>query len=220
MFGNNPILKPISGDGQQLDIHSIFPTIQGEGPYTGWPAIFIRLSGCNLACQFCDTEFDDSKTLSVTEIVKQVDELSNNPKQLIVLTGGEPFRQPIELLCQTLLNLNYKIQIETNGMLYRPINSAVDIICSPKNTGTGYHPIRADLRKHINAFKFLISANNPDYNHLPESDPSNDNIPIYIQPMDEYDEVKNKQNLTLTLKLVQEHGYKLSLQTHKILGIP
>ena len=57
MFGKNPIRKPENHDGNFLKIQEIFYTIQGEGIYSGYPAVFVRLGGCNLACKFCDTDF-------------------------------------------------------------------------------------------------------------------------------------------------------------------
>ena len=185
MFGNNPIRKPITGDGDVLDIVSIFPTIQGEGPRAGEPAIFIRLGGCNLACEFCDTEFEDFIKHELEDILNEVRELKNGQK-LIVITGGEPFRQPIEKLCKELTTLGFTVQIETNGTLYRELSKGVEIICSPKQNS----PIRGDLLERITAFKFLISEFREEYQTVPEVGQSQTDLPIYIQPIDEYDTEK------------------------------
>lgn len=220
MYGNNPIRPPVKGGGTTLEVQSIFKTFQGEGPYTGWPAIFIRLGGCNLACSFCDTEFESYKTWALKEIFAEVATLNkNNTHNLVVITGGEPFRQPIEQLCEYLVVKGYKVQIETNGTLYRPIHEKVDIICSPKNTGTGYNQIRGDLLKRISAFKFIVSASNKKYTNIPALNKQAKDIPIYVQPMDEYNKTKNQKNLQLAVQYVEQHGYKLSLQTHKIAGV-
>ena len=192
MFGNNPILSPKKGNGDLLDIQEIFATFQGEGPFTGYPSIFIRLGGCNLACKFCDTEFDSYQEVALNNIIDKVKILSeNNHKRiynLIVITGGEPFRQPISKLCQNLIDENFMVQIETNGTLYQDLPSQVNIICSPKSDKKGYHQIRPDLLPHIKAFKFLISAENENYQTVPEIGQSKYNIPVYLQPIDEYDE--------------------------------
>ena len=223
MFGNNPKRKPVKGDGASLDVQAIFRTFQGEGPYTGWPAIFVRLGGCNLSCDFCDTEFESFVSLSLEKILDEVVSLSQSngisQVKLVVITGGEPFRQPIELLCQQLLQKGYRVQIETNGTLYRPLPEAVDIICSPKYSGNGFHPIRPDLLPYINAFKFIISKHHPHYQNVEEVGQTEYSIPVYVQPMDQYDPVKNRENQQYVVNLANEKGYRISLQTHKILDI-
>lgn len=218
MHGANPIRKPLVHDGSSLEVKSIFPTLQGEGPYTGWPSVFVRLGGCNLACSFCDTEFEDYRERAVADIVAEVKALGQN-RPLVVITGGEPLRQNIAPLCEVLLAQGFKVQIETNGTLMRELPDAVDIICSPKNTGGGYMPVRGDLLPRVNAFKFIISANDNKYNHVGAVGQERFGTPVYVQPMDEYDEAKNRENLALAMRLANEKGYRLSLQMHKILGI-
>ncbi len=222
-FGNNPILAPKITDGKTLDVQEIFATFQGEGIFTGFPAVFIRLGGCNLACKFCDTEFDSYQNLALEEVVLQIKKLSeNNHKRthnLVVITGGEPLRQNIIPLCQELLKDGFEIQIETNGTLFQELPKQVNIVCSPKNNADRYYPIRPDLLPRVSAFKFLISAGNQNYNFVPEVGQGKYNTPCYLQPIDEYDEVKNQRNRELVLKLAQENGYRVSLQTHKFWGI-
>jgi len=220
MFGKNKILKPEIHEGSSLDVQEIFATFQGEGPYVGYPAVFVRLGGCNLACGFCDTEFESFKKIAVDEIITEILRLAkNDAKNLIVITGGEPFRQPIEQLCKKLVALKFLVQIETNGTLYRELPREVKIICSPKNNGSGYHKIRPDLLAKIDALKFIISASQEDYSTIGDVGQSELQIPIYLQPMDEYDAEKNQQNIKLTLELAQKYGARISLQMHKILGI-
>jgi organic radical activating enzyme len=222
MFGKNPKRAPAKGDGLTLDVQEIFPTFQGEGIYTGWPAVFIRLGGCNLACHFCDTEFESPEPMALAAILEQVAVYmaQNNPKtRLVVITGGEPFRQPIEVLCNALCVQGYKVQIECNGTLYRDIPKEVDIVCSPKNTGNGYQRLREDMLSHASALKFIISAADERYNHVGEVGQGEYGIPVYVQPMDEYDPQKNAANLAFTLELAKKYGYRISLQTHKILEI-
>jgi organic radical activating enzyme len=216
MRGKNPIRPPISGDGQQLEAKNIFATLQGEGLHVGVPSVFVRLGGCNLACNFCDTEFEDAPTMPVSDIISQVKKLSGNVIKLVVITGGEPFRQNIVPFCDALLKDGFSVQIETNGTLYRELPQGVDIVCSPKNTGNGYAPIRGDLLERISALKYIISVGNKSYNHVPET--SRD-IPVFVQPMDEGDVTKNAENTKLALELAMNNGYRLSLQIHKILNI-
>lgn len=222
MYGTNPIRPPSNGDGQTLNIQSIFATLQGEGIYSGWPAVFIRLGGCNLACKFCDTEFESFSEIKLEDIIAEVERLSANAgkriRNLVVITGGEPFLQPISKLCEWLIEAEFLVQIETNGTLYRELPDEVDIICSPKNNGKGYFPVRQDLLARINAFKFIISAGCTDYSAIAEVGQES-GIPVYVQPMDEYDDIKNKANLKLATKIAIEQGYRLSLQLHKIVEI-
>ncbi|UCM93372.1 MAG: 7-carboxy-7-deazaguanine synthase QueE [Rickettsia endosymbiont of Cimex lectularius] len=218
MFGQNPKRPAIFNDGTSLEIKSIFKTIQGEGPFIGMPAVFIRLGGCNLACNFCDTDFEDFNMLTINNIIEEVEKLTINIK-LVVITGGEPFRQPIELLCYKLVDLDYMVQIETNGTLYRNLPDKVHIVCSPKAGKNGYALLRDDLLSHINALKFLVAKNIPKYSNIPEVGQSKYNIPVFIQPMDQNNLLLNKENERLAIDLVIKYGHRLSLQTHKILGI-
>lgn len=224
MHGKNPKRGPLKGDGSVLEVKRIFATIQGEGPYAGHPAVFIRLGGCNLACDFCDTDFEDYQSVDLESIISKVLELSVNAQKkrvrdLVVITGGEPFRQPIEKLCNLLLGANFRVQIETNGTLYRPVDARVDIVCSPKNTGQGYAPVREDLLDHAMAIKFIISERDSDYSAIGDVGIGGRAIPVYVQPMDEHDEVQNRRNYEYTARLAQAHGYRLSIQLHKILNI-
>jgi 7-carboxy-7-deazaguanine synthase len=219
VLGQNPIRPPISGDGTKLFIQSIFPTIQGEGPGAGIPSVFIRLGGCNLACSFCDTEFESFEEMALDNILSTVNNYTS-PAKYIVITGGEPLRQPIELLCQKLIDSGYRVQIETNGTLYRELPEAVEIVCSPKPSKHGYGKLRADLLPRVSAFKFLISKNLEEYSAVPELGQSSLQIPVFLQPMDEQDLNKNKINTQLALEIAMRTGYRLSLQIHKILDIP
>lgn len=219
MFGKNPKRPPVKGDGQALDIQEIFPTFQGEGVYTGWPAVFIRLGGCNLACNFCDTEFETFREMALEAILAEVEMGMAGYNKLVVITGGEPFRQNIAPLCDALLAKGVKVQIECNGTLFREIPSGVDIICSPKNIGHGYQPIREDLLARITALKFIISASDMAYNQVAELGQTVYNVPVYVQPMDEYDTIKNQANQARALEIAREMGYRVSLQVHKVLGV-
>jgi organic radical activating enzyme len=221
MFGNNPIRPPAKGAGDILDVQRIFPTMQGEGPFAGIAAVFVRLGGCNLACSFCDTEFETFSPMSIEAIVARVNALAtDNRATLVVITGGEPLRQPIVPLCEQLLAIGYTVQVETNGTLYRPLPDAVHIICSPKNpAGNGYAPLRDDVMRRANAIKFVVSAHVTGYNTVADVGQNHYGTPVYVQPMDEQDTTKNATNLRHASQLAAQYGYKLSLQSHKIIGI-
>jgi len=230
-----PIQKQQLGDGQTLEINSIFWTLQGEGPYNGHPAIFIRLAGCNLQCPSCDTEYQLKAVLSLTEIYAIIsretpDTLLRPP--IIVITGGEPFRQNIAPLVDNLLQLGYKVQIETNGTLYVPLewsfaHKNLTIVCSPK-TGK----INKDLLPHIKALKYVVNANDINrYDGLPNHalghpaspmvarPPANFRGEIFVQPVDVKDEVQNKRHLDAAVDSCLRFGYRFCLQVHKLIGV-
>jgi organic radical activating enzyme len=225
MFGKNPIRPPVANDdGQNLQIVEIFPTLQGEGPFTGHPAVFVRLGGCNLACMFCDTEFEQFTARPLKQVVEEVENLSlehhERVRRLVVITGGEPFRQNIGPLCEQLQMRGFTVQVETNGTLWRAVPEGVHIVCSPKASNGQYHTLRPDLLERVDALKFIISESRDEYQDVGEVGQNGRDIPVYVQPMDEYDANKNAANLARAAMLAQRDGYFLSLQTHKIMGIP
>jgi 7-carboxy-7-deazaguanine synthase len=225
MFGKNPKLKPEYRQCNILKVNNIFVTFQGEGPYVGYPSIFIRLSGCNLACNFCDTEFDSYKEMKIEEIIAEgytkledFKKTTEARKALVVITGGEPMRQNISMLCNELINRGHLVQVESNGTLISPdIPKEVKIVCSPKVTNGKYHKIRPEILARVIAVKFIVSAHNQDYSDI--GDVGQESIPVYIQPMDEYDAAKNQRNLQLAMNLCFQHNHILCLQTHKFIGI-
>ena len=93
-------------------IHEIFYSLQGEGANTGMPAVFVRFSGCNLHCPFCDTDFASYQEMEVEEILDSIEEY---PSDFIVLTGGEPSLQIDNALIEALHEHDKVIAIETNG---------------------------------------------------------------------------------------------------------
>lgn len=218
MFGTNPIRPPEKGDGSSLKVVEIFHTLQGEGPFAGHPSVFVRLGGCNLACDFCDTEFEAFHEMTLEAILECI-ATHTQYADLVVITGGEPLRQPIGPLCEALLARGLRVQIETNGTLWRELPAGVHIICSPKVTAGSYHPIRPDLLARAEGLKFIISADHPDYKNVGEVGQSVQPVPVYVQPMDVGDAARNAANQARALELALAHGYRLSLQTHKLLGI-
>lgn len=170
MFGKNRIRKQdLTTDGSTLEVHSIFYTIQGEGVLMGIPAVFIRLGGCNLRCYWCDTDFETgNKVMSVDEMVVKVIE-ADCPTKLVVITGGEPFRQKFLVLVTKLNSAGFSVQAETAGTLdlrgttnrfFRGVgNTAIGnpwnntLIVSPKTP-----KIQDDIRKSATAFKYIIKA--------------------------------------------------------------
>jgi len=226
---------PVAASGTSLAVNSTFYTVQGEGPFAGSPAVFIRLAGCNLQCPACDTEYSSRSMMEYTAIVKAVKDRWKNaapaaPRPLVVITGGEPFRQPINKLVEALLSDGYTVQIETNGTLHRPLpfySSRLFIVCSPK-TGN----VHKQLLPHIHAFKYVLGEDSMDsedglplrvLGHPGERvfrKPKDHSAAVYIQPQDSRNTAANTRNLTLATASAMKHGYKLCIQIHKIVGVP
>lgn len=111
-----------------LTVNEIFYSLQGEGGRTGEASIFIRLSKCNLACSFCDTDFEFGNRMTLDEILA---EISQYPCQWIIWTGGEPTLQLKDETVAFFTEKGYKQAIETNGT--RRVPAGIDYItCSPK----------------------------------------------------------------------------------------
>jgi 7-carboxy-7-deazaguanine synthase len=219
-------------DGSSLEVHSIFHTIQGEGMFSGVPCVFVRLAGCNLQCPSCDTEYTNKRfgyTLPVLLIEIRAKMPREYKNKLVVITGGEPFRQNISEAIRMLVREGFHVQIETNGTLPpSPMfqKTGTTIVCSPK-TGK----VNRCLHEYIDAYKYVLSYDSMDLDGLPiralnhtasprvaRPHPGFDG-PIYLQPMDTKDEATNAVNLRAVKRSCMQHGYLLQLQIHKIIGV-
>lgn len=229
--------RPVAADyGPTIKIHSTFETIQGEGPLCGERALFIRLHGCNLRCPGCDTEYTDKETFVGPSWFLTNAEHRGWPKgALVVITGGEPMRQRIGEGVMLLLRAGYRVQIETNGVLWDETLQDVvyhygthekfQIVCSPKTT-------RIHERVHTcaTAFKYVLQAGDvsPE-DGLPRRalmHPAATGVArpragalVYVQPMDENDTEANLLNLAAAVKSTMEFGHRLQVQVHKIINM-
>jgi len=106
-------------------INEIFNSIQGESNYSGYPTTFIRFTGCNLRCTYCDTKyaFYDGKKLSIDKILEKVNSYNSN---YVCLTGGEPLEQNLDELIIRLKSIGKKVSIETNGSIFLENFKALD----------------------------------------------------------------------------------------------
>ena len=122
-------------------VNEIFFTLQGEGAHSGIPAVFVRFSGCNLRCPWCDTDFHEFQEMSAEQIVSTMLELYDTPnerRKMCVLTGGEPSLQVDQPLIDALHKAGFYICIETNGTHALP--EGIDwITCSPKESSITNH---------------------------------------------------------------------------------
>ena len=198
-----------------MRINETFLSLQGEGYFTGTPAFFLRFSGCNLDCPFCDTQHQSFSDMSEEEIVR---EASTHEVRHIVITGGEPALQLTQSLVDKLHEAGFFIQVETNGTL--PLPEGIDwVTCSPKDPLPTSPSMGRGLQ--IDELKLLYMGNGTD----PESVVSHllgegSKPRLYLQPLDTGDEVRNRLILRDTIAYVLQHPkWSLSLQTHKLLGI-
>lgn len=225
--------KTLSAELDTLEVHSVFATIQGEGPFSGRAAVFVRLAGCNLQCPGCDTEYTKGREVmhfsDINDTIETALQLVNSKAKLIVVTGGEPFRQPaIYKFVNEWIERGWKVQIETNGVLEIPsqLDRNVTIVCSPKTAKL--HPLNYD---RIDAFKYVIDHMNVEVSDgLPElalrhraspyvARPRDTRTPIYIQPMDCQNDHENMCNVMACVRSAQTFGYTLQLQIHKLIGV-
>jgi organic radical activating enzyme len=236
MFGTNKVSAfDDTGEGHHLKVvaGSPFYTIQGEGPFAGYPAVFLRLHGCHLRCTFCDTKFDDpdDPMFDVEHIAKLIDNLTfENGCKLVVLTGGEPTLQNINPLVRHLINLDYMVQIETAGTYYRECMAwpQVHTVVSPKmNRVNEKVSMRAACFKYVVSTSMEFTSNGIPLGRTQPgatrdfvlAPPESNVTPIYYSPMDEYNPEKNAANAQLALDLALRFGRRVLPQVHKVLAI-
>ena len=209
-------------------VKEIFFTLQGEGANTGRPAVFCRFAGCNLwsgreadrahaTCQFCDTDFvgDDGpgggKFAAADALARAVAEkwpanVSARARKLVVCTGGEPLLQMDDAIVCALHAQGFEIAIETNGTQRPP--SDIDWICVSPKVGA---PL---VLTNGNELKLVY----PQAGGEPERFAELDFEQFFLQPMDGLDRERNTE---LALAYCLSHPqWRLSIQTHKLLGIP
>jgi organic radical activating enzyme len=202
-----------------LKITEIFPSIQGEGLRSGEPTIFIRLTGCNLRCDFCDTKYawnegEDYPVEKVLEAVKNIQR--KYPADWVCLTGGEPQIQPIKPLVKQLKIAGYKVQIETNGIRYQPLD--VDWwTLSPKPETYGF---AQEFKAKANEVKLVVSKELTFdiIRNFREQFPGR--TPILLQPQSnrKWSVDKGMKLLNRSLHLGLKN-IKVSVQIHKIYGL-
>lgn len=193
-----------------MKVNEIFQSLQGEGYHTGTPAVFVRLSGCNLRCPFCDTRHEEGCEMREPDIVEQVGRYA---AQLVVVTGGEPALQLTSSLVDALHAIGKTVAVETNGT--RPLPPQVDwITLSPKDAFLG--PQAAPILTQANEIKVIFDGiHTPDeYKGITISHAR------FLQPCDTGDADKNRSITQQTIDYTLQHPqWRLSLQTHKLLGI-
>lgn len=162
-------------------INEIFESIQGEGLNTGRPAIFVRLSGCNLSCKWCDTKEHEIIKFKLTakEVLKRIQALSEQ-RILIVITGGEPMMQPLSELFAVLSDFGYIIAVETNGTIVQQNLdncSGVFYAVAPKSDNLWEYNI-----KRADEIKIVVDDSDNCFKILKNLAVYNTSVPIWLQP--------------------------------------
>lgn len=190
-----------------MKVNEIFYSLQGEGYHTGTPTVFLRLSGCNLKCPFCDTRHQTGNEMSDEDVLARV---LRYPSRHIVITGGEPSLQLVAGFVEMLHRNGFFIQVETNGTHQLP--DGIDwITCSPKDAPLAL--TEADELKMVyegaeSESAILIAAQQVKARHH------------FVQPCDTGNAQHNADILASCISFVKSHPqWRLSLQTHKLTGI-
>lgn len=239
MINKQPIEKREPSYEGTLQVHSIFKTIQGEGPFCGTPCVFVRLAGCNLQCPACDTDYTSTRTeMTPSDIVREVAKRSIGGlrgNSLVVITGGEPFRQHIGELIDLLVVCRYYVQVESNGTMNPPDGPwrhniddrfGAYLVISPK-TGK-LNPLAlaaASALKYVVAHDNIMddglprTALNHPSNPCPARPPEGWGGLVYVQPQDDKNEAMNHRNTAAAVQSCLEHGHILQLQVHKYIGV-
>lgn len=187
-------------------VNDIFYSLQGEGRNTGRAAVFVRFSGCNLSCSFCDTDFRHYEELTTEKILSRMDQAAALPlddmKPLVVLTGGEPTLQADAEFIDALHRHGYiEVAMESNGTHEPPFN--LDwLTLSPKE--------RVTVKTADEVKVIFDGLNEPDACGI-------DADYYYLQPCDTGDPARNKAITQACVDYIRRHPHwRLSLQTHKL----
>lgn len=209
-------------------IKEMFLTLQGEGVQAGRRAVFARFAGCNLwsglekdresaICQFCDTDFvgmngdGGGRFKDAAALAAAISAIwgTGRDSRFVVLTGGEPMLQVDDALIDALHSAGFEIAIESNGTLAVP--RSIDWICISPKAGS------ETVQRSGDELKLVWPQTGSDWKAMQDWDFANH----LLQPMDaRLDEAANAANLQTAIAFVQAHPkWRLSLQTHKILGL-
>ena len=191
-----------------LKVKEIFYSLQGEGGRQGEASIFIRLSGCNLKCDFCDTDFSGGEMMKLTYILSVIRKF---PCQWIIWTGGEPTLQLTGETVAFFKREGYFQAIESNG--HYPLPELLDYtVVSPKGNpdyARKINPVVDEIRLPVK-----IGDAIPDFECLPEAKY------YFLSPVFTDDALETKENINYCVEQIKRlTGWRLSLQIHKLISI-
>lgn len=204
--------KTLIDRGLELPLMEAFYTIQGEGFHTGSAAYFIRVGGCDVGCHWCDVKESWNPNLHPATAIEKIVEDARPYGKTIVVTGGEPLMWDMAPLTQMLKETGFNIHLETSGAY--PLSGHFDWIClSPKKT----MPPLPEIYEKAHELKVIIH-NNHDFTwaeqHAEKVGPQ---CVLYLQP----EWSKREKMMPLISDYVMKNPkWRISLQTHKYIGIP
>ena len=189
-----------------LQLAEIFYSVQGEGTWTGTPAVFVRLAGCNLSCSFCDTDYSLKFFASVSDVVERVRE-EGGTCPMVILTGGEPLAQrETAALIDALRADGRRVHIESNGTLTTELPDDVWLTVSPKER------LSPEMARRADEAKLIVDG------RVPEEwlGVFGETTPLFLQP-----EGNKPANVALAVDAAKRDParLRLSLQTHKFIGV-
>ncbi len=189
-----------------LQLAEIFYSVQGEGTWTGTPAVFVRLAGCNLSCSFCDTDYSLKFFASVREVVARV-RAEGGACPMVILTGGEPLAQrETRALIEALRADGRRVHIESNGTMPAELPDDVWLTVSPKER------LAPEMARRANEAKLIVDGRVPD--EWLAAFPATTRL--FLQP-----EGNKPANVSLAVEAAKRDParLRLSLQTHKFIGV-
>ncbi len=192
-------------------VNEIFYSLQGEGYHTGTPCVFIRFSGCNLHCAFCDTDHASASDMSLSDIVDVVGQYSD--ARMVVLTGGEPSLFVDEDLVRALrAETGMPVAMETNGT--SPPPPSLDwVTLSPKGAFEGGRDVPCMLTRCDELKVVYCGQDLAQYDHI-------ETRHRFLQPCYVNDPLQRQANMEACVQAVLKHkGWRLSLQVQRVLGI-
>lgn len=191
----------------KLPVNEIFYSLQGEGMHTGRAAVFVRLSGCNLQCSFCDTDHSRHELMEVESIVNAVTQW---PSETVIVTGGEPSLYDLVPLTTALHAEGRRVHVETNGTHVLP--DCIDwITCSPKKDAALPYQVTEEIARRADEVKVVYTGQSGE--ELEEIFRPFATGNRFLQPC-------SGANTGETVEMVLSHPqWRLSLQTHRLISI-
>lgn len=201
----------------QLPIHETFQsTVQGEGFWTGTLVDFIRLAGCPVGCSWCDTGYSDGGKHTPRELRSLPALVQELKSPRTVISGGEPFmHKSLPDLVQAIFATGRSVNIETSGAFWQDVPLATWITLSPKQHINPKFPVQTEFWQRADEIKLIISTGEEVEFYQPYLKELS-HRPVFLQP----EWSARDRAIPIILKLLQQYpNYRLSLQTHKYIGV-